>query len=69
MQQVDRLIAVFGQELGRDGDGVDIGGKAEGRGEIVARPGEALRIEIACAFLDQGSHQVDGPFLADGIKA
>lgn len=67
-QQIHRLVAVLGEEPGRDRNRIRRGPEGEVRGEAIAGPGKALRIKIARAFLEQAGHQVDRPPRALGIE-
>ena len=53
MQEVNRLIPVFREELCRNADAIGRGIKAEVCGKRIAGGGKALGIQIARAFFDQ----------------
>ena len=52
-QQRHRLVAVFGEEPGRDGQRIVVGVEIEARGEAFAVGGEFLRVALARAFFQK----------------
>ena len=57
-EKVERLVAVFGENAGGDGDRIVARAEAEIGGERLARGLEGLGVHVARAFLDQAHHQV-----------
>ena len=66
-QQLDRGVAVLGEEPGRDGHGVIVRAEGEPGGECLARFREGPGVEFARALLEKPGHQVDGAALSGRI--
>ena len=66
-QQVERLVALFGQHAHRAVDRVAAGAEAHLGAGIVELRLEGVAVEIAGAFVEQAGHQLGQPFLAGRV--